>query len=181
MLVNIPRYLLLFLPIALFAIVVTIVISGAIWGILKDRKSGAWNRTKMLLFSMLALLIAAAAWIYNMGWIHLIMTFLGIPFIHAIIFVLNNLFVSSYTDESRTLKLQNRMFIITYLLLYLFLVDGGDVGGLYCFFGLLHNEWLIGIAQGIFHFALLAHIAEFVIQIVLIARIKKKWSVNTAA
>ena len=142
MLADINRTLLLYLLIGVIIIAVLVIVCGTIIAIIKACKKGEHNKRKDILLTLLCIAIAAASWIFNMGWIRFIMTFLLIPFIHAIVFFLVNLFSSKYIQKSKKSRNIYIMLCITYLLFYLLLPDGGDVGEMYVFFGLIHNNIL---------------------------------------
>lgn len=165
MLLNYLRYILI------IAVTVVIVASGTIWGILKCRNSN--HKKKIIFLSIIAIFIAAASWVMNIGWLRFIMTVMLIPFIHAIIFFLFNLFMASYADKAKNIKTLNLLFIMTYLLLYIFLPDGADSGETYFFFGLIHNDSLSNIAYGITEISFLGHIVLIVLQIICAVKANK--------
>lgn len=173
MLANIPSGILLFLLISVIMTATIVIVGGTIWGLIKARKNDTSDKKMVILLCVLSIVIAAVSWMANFGWIRFIMTFLLIPFIHAIIFFLTNLFVSSYVDKSRKLKMLNLFFIVTYLMFYIFLPDGGDIGGLYFFFGLIHNDTLLSIAEFILSIALPGHVVLFILQIIQVIALKK--------
>ena len=51
--------------------------------------------------------------------------------------------------------------------------DGGDIGGMYFFFGLIHSDTLSVAANFISSVACIAHIVLFILQIVEIRKIKE--------
>ncbi|MBE7038910.1 MAG: hypothetical protein E7404_08430 [Ruminococcaceae bacterium] len=174
MLSNVPSSILLLLLILMPVIAVVVIVSGTIWGIYKARKNNSPNKKKIILLSILAILIAAVSWILNMGWIRFVMTFMLIPFIHAIIFFFTNLFMASYVDKTKNIKILNLLFIMTYLLLYIFLPDAADYGEMYFLFGLIHNDLLSNIAYAISSISFLGHIVLFVLQIIYAVKTKRK-------
>lgn len=171
---NISGVLISVLLISFFAAVALLPLWGAIWTFSKAKKRNAPNAKKAALFSLFCMLLAAASWVLNMGWIRFSMTILFIPFLHAIVFSVTNLFAASYVDESRRMRLLNILFCITYLLSYLFFPDRGDIGGLYFFFSLIRNNTLASIAMRITYIAFFAHVALLILQIIQIVKIKKK-------
>ena len=86
MLANVSSNILLFLLILISVSFIGVIIGGSIWGILKGRKNNSSNIKTMIYITLLAIFIATVSWVLNMGWIRFIMTFLLMPFIHAIIF-----------------------------------------------------------------------------------------------
>ena len=100
MLSNINRYLLLYLLI----ITILTVFGITIITIIKSFKQGKCNKCKTIFVALLCIIIVGLSWIFNMGWLRVIMTLVLIPFINAVIFLVINLIVSKYIDESNELK-----------------------------------------------------------------------------
>lgn len=173
MLSNVNRSLLLYLFPAIIVIAILAILGGIIIAIIKSFKKGDHSKQKSILVTLLCITIAAISWIFNMGWVRFIMTFLFIPFIHAIIFFLVNLFSSKYIQKSKTSRNIYIMLCITYLLFYLLLPDGGDVGELYVFFGLIHNSIVSYICNLISSVAILGHIVLLILQIIENVKMKK--------
>lgn len=137
-------------------------------------------KKKILWLSALCILIVAISWITNMGWIRFFLTFLMVPVIHALVFFWTNYFSAKYCEIVPNLKKLTWFFMLTYLLPYLLTPDGGDIGGIYFFFGLVKNDTLANIANYIAGIALSFHIALFVVMIMEIRKGKKaKNTVNT--
>lgn len=173
MLVNVNRTLLLYLLTAIFIVVILVIVVGTIIAIIKSYKKGEHSKRKGILLTLLWIAIAATSWIFNMGWIRFIMTFMLIPFVHAIVFFLINLFASKYVHKSEKLRKVLVMCCITYLLFYILLPDGGDIGEMYVLFGLIHNRALSNICKLICLFSLLGHIVLLILQITEILKIRK--------
>ncbi len=168
MLSNINRYLLLYLLI----ITILTVFGITIITIIKSFKQGKCNKCKTIFVALLCIIIVGLSWIFNMGWLRVIMTLVLIPFINAVIFLVINLIVSKYIDESNELKNINILFCLTYLLTYLLLPDAGDIGEMYVFFHLIHNN-LFSYICGIISFAaFIGHIALLIFQIVELVKVK---------
>lgn len=179
MLTTVNRNILLYFLIAIIIIAVVVVLSGTIWAIIKSNREGNSIKIKVIITSVLCIVIAGVSWILNFGWIRFIMTFMLIPFIHAIVFFLINLFTSFHINKSNNLKLFNFLYCITYLLAYLFLPDGGDVGGMYVFFGLIHSDWFVDISGSISTFAFICNIVLSVLQIIYLLKARKTNLINT--
>lgn len=177
MLANVNRDLLLYSLIAIIIIAVLVIVGGTIIAIVKSYKQGNHGKRNAILASLLCIVIAGSSWVLNMGWIRFIMTFMLIPFIHAIIFFLINLFTAGYIHKSKKLRNFNIFFCLTYLLFYILLPDGGDTGEIYVFFGLIHNNLFSSICNKISDSAILGHIVLLILQIVEVMKIKKS-SVN---
>ena len=173
MLANVNRDLLLYSLITIIIIAVLVIVGGTIIAIVKSCKQGNHSKRNAVLASVLCIVIAGFSWVLNMGWIRFIMTFMLIPFIHAIIFFLTNLFTAGYIPKSKKLRNMNIFFYITYLLFYILLPDGGDVGGMYVFFGLIHSDLFSNICNAISHAAILGHIVLLILQIIEVIKTKK--------
>ena len=135
-------------------------------------ESFPWKK-KAIILSIVYIFIAAVSWVFNMGWIRFVLTILFVPVIHAIAFLTSNLYSAKYFEKSRNIKTLNLFFVITYLMVYLLLPDGGDFGGLYFFFGLIRNDILTDIASYVSSLAFTAHLVLFILQILEIRKIKK--------
>ena len=110
MLSNVPSNVLLLSLILIFVIAIVVIVGGTIWVILKDGKNNSSNKKKIILLSIFAIFAAAVSWILNMGWIRFVMTLMLIPFIHAIIFFLTNLFMASYADKAKNIKTSSSLW-----------------------------------------------------------------------
>jgi len=152
-----------------------VIIINSIISTKKDRNN---SKLKYNLISILFVIIAIVSWVFNMGWLRFIMTFLAVPIIHTIAFIIINSFSLSYIDKSVKLKRYVNLSYITYLLGYLSLPDGGDVGPMYVFFGLIHNDIVANISYIISSISFIGNIVLFILQIVeiilQIAERKKK-------
>ncbi len=93
-----------------------------------------------IIVSVLFAMTAMVSWLLNFGWIRFIMTLLFIPVIHSIAFIIINNRSASYMDCSAKLKRYVTLSYITYLSGYLLFPDGGDVGQMYLFFGLIRSN-----------------------------------------
>ncbi len=157
-------------------VVLCAAIGLTIWLFLKAKRIAHDRKISMkipVLVSLVVILVAAVSWILNFGWFRVFLTIWMIPLIHAVIFFITNLFAVCYTDKSKTLKLLNRLFILTYILAYVFFPDGGDIGEAYFFFGLIHNDKLSYIAYAVSHIIFLAHIVLLILQIIQMVKIRK--------
>lgn len=173
MLTNVNRSLLLALLIITFVVAIVVIIGGVIWAIVKARKNNSSNYKKIIVCTLGSIIITAVSWILNFGWLRFFMTFLLVPVIHGIVFFLANMFFAKYTDQSPKMSRLNLLFIITYLFAYLLMPDGGDIGEMYFFFGLIHSDTLSGIANFISSIAVIGHIVLLIMQIVEMRKIKK--------
>ena len=177
MLANVPRSLLLILLITVLvvsALAILFSIFLIIRAIVKAKKTGVFTIPKYIFISVACVLIAIIAFVCNMGWIRVIMLFMAIPFIHTLIFFFINVFAASQIEKSRLLKIFFILSCITYLCGYVFLPDGGDVGPMYVFFGLLHNDITIGICFTLAGLGFSGNVIFLVLQLVEAIRSKKK-------
>ena len=90
--------------------------------------------------TILALSAATCGYIFNMGWIRVILLWLGVPFFHGnfFIFVAGRLMLR--VPDARKKKILTALLSVSYAVPYLFLPDGGDTGDSYMFFGLLPGD-----------------------------------------
>ena len=169
MLANIPRELLWNSLIAISAIAVAVTVLS----IVKALTNSTPSYKKTVIAALISIAVAAASWVFNMGWIRFFMTFLLIPIVHAIVFLLSNLSFAKYTGKSSVMEKLNAFFIITYLISYLLMPDAGDIGEMYFFFGLIQSDNLSNIAFFVSNIAFICHIVLFVLQIIKINKIKQ--------
>ena len=159
-------------------LVIGLIVFGIVKAVKVLKQNNFYGKKRTILMSIFYILIVIASWFLNMGWIRFFMTILLIPFIHAVVFFLTNFFATKYFDKSTKIRKLNLWFTISYLIAYLLMPDGGDIGGMYFFFGLIHNDTLSGIANSISSIAVIGHIVMFVMQIIEIKKIKKNISIN---
>lgn len=173
MLSNINRTLLLYLFVSVFVIVILVILGGTVITIIKSFRHDDRHKRKIMLTTLSCIVIAGISWIFNMGWVRFIMTFLLIPFIHTIVFFLINLFSSKYIQKSTKSQNIQIAFCATYLLFYVLLPDGGDVGEMYVFFGLIHSNTFSSICYKISSILFLSHIVLLILQIIDILKRRK--------
>lgn len=130
-------------------------------------------KQKNILVSLLCIAVVATSWIFNMGWLRFFMTFLLVPFIHAIIFFLTNLFSADRIQKSKKSKNIYIAFCITYLLFNLLLPDGGDTGEMYVLFGLVHSDAISYVCGVISAIAIAGHIVCLISQIIKNSKMRK--------
>ena len=128
------------------------------------------GKIKTIIISVISILVVVATWIFNLGWLRLFMTAVLIP--HIVLFVFMNLYSTKYFDNSKKIKILNIFFVLTFLFAYVFMPDGDDISS-YVFFGLVHNENILNIAEIISTAAFVGNVVTFIMQIVGIERIKK--------
>lgn len=174
MLANVNKTLLLILLISILLIGLVTVIVIFIKSIISSRRNGNNIKLKYTLIAVLFVIIAIVSWIFNMGWLRFILTFLAVPIIHTIAFMIINNISLSYINKSVKLKRYVVLTYITYLLSYLLLPDGGDVGPMYVFFGLIHNDVVASISYNISSIVFIGNIVLLVLQIVERRKIKKE-------
>lgn len=135
---------------SVLGIIILVISAGIViivLNIVKAKESGDYTKVKHNLIVVLCLITAFISWVTNFGLIRFIMTFLGIPFIHALIFFFVNNFAVLYIKKSNSLKVLTICSYISYILGYAFLPDGWNEA--YVFFGLIHNEFIIDASLAI--------------------------------
>ncbi len=136
------------------------------------------GKKKTILMSLFCIIIVMASWFFNMGWLRFFMTIILIPFVHAVVFFLTNFFAAKYFDKSTKIKKLNLWFIVSYIIAYLLMPDGGDIGEMYFFFGLIHSNKLSGMADSLSFAAFVGNIVFFAMQVSEIKKIKKNTVFN---
>ncbi|MBR5307615.1 MAG: hypothetical protein IKU43_02505 [Clostridia bacterium] len=174
MLNDIPGEIFLLFIIAGLCIFGAAVVGLIIWAIASLIKAKRSYTKRVGILTAISVVIVIASWFLNFGLIRFAMTLSLIPVIHGIIYIVSNIIFSMYAEKLPRLVKTNILYIITYILPYIFLPDGGNVGEMYFFFGLVHSNFLAYIAYFASLLFALAHIALFILQIVFIVKIKRK-------
>ena len=128
------------------------------------------GKIKTIIISVISILVVVATWMFNLGWLRLFMTAFLIP--HIVLFVFMNLYSTKYFDNSKRIKILNIFFVLTFLFAYVFMPDSDDISS-YVFFGLVHNENVLNIAEIISTVAFVGNVVTFIMQIIGIEKIKK--------
>ena len=81
------------------------------------------------------------------------------------LFILGMLFVYGIK-----IKILNIFFVLTFLFAYVFMPDSDDISS-YVFFGLVHNENVLNIAEIISTVAFVGNVVTFIMQIIGIEKI----------
>ncbi|MBE7036870.1 MAG: hypothetical protein E7403_06230 [Ruminococcaceae bacterium] len=153
---------------------VGLIVFGIIKMIQFIKKKHLFKHKKALIISLICIVVTAASWFFNMGWFRVIMTFMLIPIVQPLLFLITNLYASLYTAESPGVKVINLFFIITHLMFWVLLPDFADIGPTYFLFNLVRHDDLSMIALMVACMAGLAHIVLFIIQMVQFLKFKKR-------
>ena len=123
------------------------------------------NRTgnKWIILTVLCAVAALISWIFNFGWLRVFLSLFGFPLFYGAFFCFANSMAAARMAEIDAMKKYIPWSCITYLLAYFCFPDGGDVGEMYVFFGLIRDD-------GIANIAMVASIAAFAANIVLLIR-----------
>ena len=157
---------------SIVGILITVaVVVGVIQGIryiIRSYKQAKFNDDSMakkwLTVTILCVVIMLLSWIFNMGWYRVILTWIPLPLIHTIIFLRLNIKASYKVSSYKSLGKYMVLSCITYLLPYLFFPDGGDLGEMYLFFGLIRNNTVANIMVYIASIALSLNIAALILE-----------------
>ncbi len=109
---------------------------------------------------IICMILMAISWIMNIGWYRLLLTFIAFPIIHSVLFINVNGKALLKLSASPKLKKYTILSFATYLLSYLTFPDGGDIGPMRVFFGLVQSNVIAMIA---FHLCLISFIAHIVV------------------
>ena len=124
------------------------------------------------IFMILCLLVMIASWLLNMGWIRVILTWLAFPIYHSVAFVIINCKSLPKLIYSAKLKIYTLISYVAFFSAYAFLPDGGDIGEMPVFFGLLHNNTIASIAGVISVLSFVANILFMILQIIQAVKTK---------
>lgn len=161
----IPLFMLA-LPLASIALM----IFGAVRASRKAKERGVSGTKKMIVISLSTVVVTLVLWLLNVGWIRVILIWFPLPLIHSAVFFLTNVFGAGYIFEYTDVKVASILFHVTYALHYVFMPDGGDVGGPYAFMTLIRDSDLVSVISAITVIMLAFH---FIILVYMIARIKE--------
>ncbi|MBR3576020.1 MAG: hypothetical protein IKL42_01305 [Clostridia bacterium] len=170
--IDITTLLIFFLSALIIGIIIGIVIFfKSLISSIKTRNS---TKLKYTLVCILCVIIAMAAWIFNFGWLRMILTFLAVPVIHTIVFMVITNFALLHIDKSSEIKTYVIISYVTYLLSYISLPDFADMGPTYVFFGLIHNDAFADISFYITFTAIAVNIVFLILQLVKCVEIKRE-------
>ena len=147
---NLPHW---FLPIMAVAVLVAV---GAciVWGTVRavrsartPQKQGDKKTYGYYIVTLLCVAVMFISWIVNIGWYRIILTWIPIPLIHTIAFVVIDFKAATNVAHSDKLKKYIPLSWATYLAAYLLFPDGGDEGTVRVFFNLIQNDVLCTVAM----------------------------------
>ena len=117
---NLGKYFVWCMLIVIFVAFVFFTVRGIIRTVKSAKRAGASHLTSIAVVTFVSVIIAAFSWIFNMGWLRAIMTFLLVPVIHGLVYIFSNLIFVKYMDKSKKMRVMKVFFVATYLLAYLF-------------------------------------------------------------
>lgn len=175
MLVNASRNILWIIPAVIFLLFILAIVTAVaifIINIVKAKRSRDYTKLKYNLLSAVCILLVAVSWFTNIGWVRVITII--IPPIHALLlfFIING--TASQSRFSTRLVWYIRLSCITYLLANVLLPDGGDIGPMYVFFGLIKNNSVAYLCSAVSELLFAANIVFLVLQLVEARRVKKR-------
>lgn len=169
----------------LFGLVQIVATAGVIvFGIIKlikALKNKELQIKKSSVISFICIAISILSFIFNMGWLRVIMACTLIPVIQPIIFFMINLYAERYSKKAPGLKMINWIFIVTYPLFWICLPDFADAGPSYCFFYQVKDEGVVAAALTSAIIIGIVHIISLILQVVWLVNIRSKKSHNHKA
>ena len=129
---------------------------------------------KWYLIIISSVFVMLASWIFNMGWYRVILTWIPIPLIHTIAFLIINIKSANRVSNYKFLRKYIILSSVTYLVTYLFLPDGGDVGGMYAFFTIIRNDIITNIMMYISLVCFVVNIAVLFIECLQLKKCKSQ-------
>ncbi len=166
---NLLFLLFLIPPILSVILSVTVLVKS----IIHCKKTGSAVKLKYNIIAIACTILVAVSYVFNIGWLRVFGLWLGVPFIHAMIFVATNSLSADYIEHSPMLRINVVITDITYFLAYALLPDFGDIEGPYTFFGLINNEALVTVCGVVAQIALVVNIICIVNQFIRRIAIKK--------
>ena len=135
-------------PIITCAAVIGIVF--AVRSILKERRRDEFNTKTARIWRFIIILcvpLAILSWLFNMGWLRVILTVSALPLIHTLFFLLVNIKATGCVVTSKTMPKYILLSCASYLLSNFLFPDAGDYGPMYLFFGLIRNDAVASVAM----------------------------------
>ena len=129
---------------------------------------------KWYLVIISSVFVTLVSWIFNMGWYRVILTWIPIPLIHTIAFLIINIKSANRVSIYKFLRKYIILSSVTYLLAYLLLPDGGDIGGMYLFFSLIRNDSIANIMMYISLIIFIVNIAVLSIEYLELRKCKSQ-------
>ena len=126
-----------------------------------------------IILPLILWLLAAAAFILNIGWFRVFLIVFGIAPLHAILFLLSSFYSADVISESRAIRIYSIISYVTYPLSYMLLPDGGDYGGAYMFFSIIKNEVVVNIASVLVAPCFIASAVFIILQFIASLKFKK--------
>ncbi|MBR5517475.1 MAG: hypothetical protein IKV86_00435 [Clostridia bacterium] len=144
--------------------------------ILKIKNTKFEGKKNVVIVSVASIVVFAASWIMNMGWMRFIMTLLSVPLIYAAIFFTINIVAGKYFKSSPILKWCNVLYVLTFIAANVLYPDVAGtvkgVGDTYFLFGYIRNLESLETVQQIANILIVVHAVLFVVQLVLIGMAK---------
>ncbi len=137
-------------------------------------KSTKKEKLFAVLASVALSVLAIASYIFNMGWIRVLLTFVLFPIFHIVAIFITNILTTKYFKFSKAVKIYNIVYNVSFALFYVFLPDAGDIGESYIFFGLIKNSELATVCGYLAELFAVVHIVFFILLIVKAVKIKKQ-------
>ena len=129
-------------------------------------------KAKYHLLLLISAILVPISWFLNMGWFRFLLTFLTLPYIHFIVFIIINNISISKLFKSEKLKKYILLSCVTYISAYLLFPDVADIGEAYVFFGLIEND-TISYESGVFSILFcIWNIAILIMEIIEIIKLK---------
>ena len=124
--------------------------------------------------SVVCILVAAASWILNPGWLRVFLTIVGVPIYYSIGFMIVIGLCSTYASRSTRLRTYIILLEILYVLTFLAFPDIGDYGPSYMFFGLIRSDSVVGVGFTVTYLAFAGSVIFAILQLVERSRVKKE-------
>ena len=134
-----------------------------------DKSARLWY-----LITIFSVLLVCVSWIFNIGWYRIILIWSTIPFIHIVLFMLANFSAAKYFSKSKKIRIYTILSIASFISANLLFPDGGDIGGMYCFFGLIRNDLLATIAAYISMHCFFLNIVILILELVESVKCKRR-------
>lgn len=160
------------LPVAVVAAVV-FVTYWLIHTVRMNKEIGNKAGNRYVLLTVVCLLLAGAAWLFNLGLVHVLLSWCGLPLFYGAFFCFANCKAAARAADIDRVKKYIRWSCVTYLIAYVCFPDVGFEGEMYVLFSLIRSDTVSTVALCLSLAAFVANIILSILEIIMASKWKK--------
>lgn len=138
-----------------------------------NRELGNRAGNKSILLTVLCAALALVAWIFNLGLVHVLLSWCGFPLFYGAFFCFANCKAAARAADMDRVKKYIRWSCVTYLIAYVCFPDVGFEGEMYVFFSLIRSDTVSTVALCLSLVAFVANIVLLILEIIMASKWKK--------